>query len=124
MTYSSSLAKGWWYKGNGASSDRWSYSWAVANSLRWYLATKHNGLSATIVDSPFSLQLGDVITYDFDGDGKWQHNTIVTDFDPLGNPLVNAHTYNARKRFWDYHDSLAWTPKIQYSFFHINDEFK
>ena len=68
---------------------------------------------------PLYLMLGDIICYDFEGDGRFNHNTIVTGKDEYGNPLVNAHTTNSRMRYWNYEDSTAYTPNIQYKFFHI-----
>lgn len=109
--------QGWWI-GQGT----WSLSWSTAHSLRWYLAGSIKGLTATIVETPEQLQLGDVIVYDFENDGRFDHATIVTAKD--GNtPLVNAHTYNVRERLWDYKDSYASTPDARYIFFHINDQF-
>ncbi len=111
---------GWWYQGNGSERDRWSLSWAVAHSLRWYLASRQpGGIQAEEVSSADQLMIGDVICYDFDGDGTWQHNTIVTAKDGNGMPLVNAHTGSSYHRYWDYHDSYAWTERIRYKFFHI-----
>ncbi|MNN92744.1 putative amidase domain protein [compost metagenome] len=65
------------------------------------------------------LDIGDVICYSWDGDGRYGHSTIVTGFDPGGMPLVNAHTVNSRNRYWDYSDSYAWTERTQYRFYHI-----
>lgn len=107
---------GWWLQ-----SSNWSYSWAVANSLRLYLGNSKAGLRAREVSSPDQLLLGDVICYDFEGDGRYNHNTIVTGKDANGMPLVNAHTYNSRKRYWAYEDSSAYTPNIKYKFFSIID---
>ncbi|MGE6261072.1 amidase domain-containing protein [Heyndrickxia sporothermodurans] len=109
-------SKGWWMSGNS-----WSYSWSVANSLRLYLASSTIGLKAREVSSPDELSLGDVICYDFQGDGRYDHNTIVTGKDAFGMPLVNAHTYNSRMRYWQYEDSSAYTPNIKYKFFTIVD---
>lgn len=109
-------SKGWWMRGNS-----WSYSWSIANSLRLYLSTSKSGLQAREVSSPDELQLGDVICYDFQGDGRFDHNTIVTGKDAYGMPLVNAHTYNSRMRYWAYEDSSAYTPNIKYKFFTIID---
>ncbi|WML49811.1 amidase domain-containing protein [Neobacillus sp. PS3-34] len=111
-----SRASGWWLKRNN-----YSYSWAVANSLRLYLANSKSGLRASEVRSPEQLTLGDVICYDFQGDGRFDHNTIVTGKDANGMPLVNAHTYNSRMRYWAYEDSTAYTPKIKYKFYSIFD---
>ncbi|HLT54938.1 MAG TPA: amidase domain-containing protein [Bacillota bacterium] len=107
-------SRGWWYSG-----DSWSYSWAVAHSLRWYLSGSTVGLTGTEVERPEELEPGDVICYDFSGDGRWDHNTIVVSKDYYGMPLVNAHTDNSRHRYWSYEDSTAYTPDIQYKFFRI-----
>lgn len=109
-------SQGWWYQNNN-----WSFSWAVAHALRWYLGTSKSGLQANEVNRPEHLELGDVICYDFDGDGRWQHTTIVVAKDQNNMPLVNAHTTNSRMRYWAYEDSTAYTDKIQYKFFHIRD---
>ncbi len=114
MTGFPDRGKGWWYQGNN-----WSYSWAVAHAFRWYLSGAKTGLRGEERQRASDLEVGDVICYDFDGDGRWQHSTIVVAFDINGEPLVNAQTSNSRMRYWTYEDSTAWTPAIQYKFFHI-----
>jgi hypothetical protein len=106
--------KGWWMK-NG----QWSHSWAVAHSFRWYLSGSRTGVRTIEKTSPDELVLGDIICYDFQGDGRFDHTTIVVAKDRKGMPLVNAHTTNSRMRYWSYEDSTAYTPNIQYKFFHI-----
>ncbi|MDD9149385.1 amidase domain-containing protein [Sporolactobacillus sp. CQH2019] len=108
--------RGWWQQYSN-----WSFSWAVANNLRWYLSRSGNLIGAVETDKPDKLVPGDVICYDFEGDGRWNHNTLVTALAPSGQPLVSAHTYDARHRDWAYTDSPAWTDRIQYKFFHIRD---
>ncbi|WHY87585.1 amidase domain-containing protein [Neobacillus novalis] len=108
---------GWWLQNKN-----WSYSWTMAHSLRQYLANSKSGLRAREVSGPDQLLLGDVICYDFEGDGRFNHNTIVTGRDANGEPLVNAHTYNSRMRYWAYEDSSAYTPNIKYKFFTIVEE--
>lgn len=105
---------GWWYE-----RDKWSYSWSVAHSLRWYLSGAESGLIGVEVDVAEKLLPGDVICYDFEGDNRWDHTTIVVAKDAEGMPLVNAHTNSSRNRYWSYEDSLAWTPNIKYKFFTI-----
>jgi hypothetical protein len=117
MSISSNRAKGWWMKQHN-----WSFSWTVANSMRWYLPGAKSGLRAREVDHPEELQLGDVICYDFQGDGRFDHTTIVTKKDQDGMPLVNSHTYNSRMRYWAYEDSTAYTDQIKYKFFMIVDD--
>ena len=110
-------SKGWWYQ-----EGKWSYSWSVAHSLRWYLASSKIGLRAKEVPEPGQLLPGDVICYDFQGDGRYDHTTIVVAKDANGMPLVNAHTYNSRMRYWSYKDSSAYTDRIQYKFYSIVDD--
>ncbi|WP_163538036.1 amidase domain-containing protein [Gracilibacillus sp. YIM 98692] len=107
-------SKGWWYSG-----DSWSYSWSVAHTFRWYLSGSTIGLKGTEVENPEDLMPGDVICYDFQGDGRFDHTTIVVTKDSQGMPLVNAHTNNSRHRYWTYEDSAAWTNDCEYRFFHI-----
>lgn len=123
MNYTGKRESGWWYQGRDGSRELWSYSWAVAHALHTLLSTSKRGLGAERVNLPHQLSIGDVICYDWDGNGRFQHNAIVTDFDADGMPLVNAHTANSRMRYWDYKDSYAWTPDTIYHFFHITDTF-
>ncbi|MBD8500733.1 amidase domain-containing protein [Paenibacillus arenosi] len=123
MNYTGKRELGWWYRGMIADREAWSYSWAVSNSLEIYLTYNQSGLRAIAVDHPKELKLGDVILYDWDGNGHYQHSSIVTSFDLNGMPLVNAHTTNSRHRYWDYQDSYAWTEATAYRFFHITDVF-
>ncbi|WP_096155462.1 MULTISPECIES: amidase domain-containing protein [Bacillus] len=105
---------GWWMR-----SQNWSFSWSVAHALRWYLPKAKQGLRSKEVGSARELMPGDVICYDFQGDGRFDHNTFVVAKDQDGMPLVNAHTSNSRMRYWAYEDSTAYTPNIKYKFFHI-----
>jgi hypothetical protein len=114
MTGWQNRSKGWWYR-----SDNWSYSWSVANAMRWYLSGSQSGLRGEEKQTASDLVPGDVICYDFDGDGTWQHTTIVVAKDANNEPLVNAQTANSRMRYWKYEDSTAYTPNIKYKFFHI-----
>lgn len=113
MEYTGRRDQGWWYLGPN---ENWSFSWAVAHSLRWYLDVSGRGQKR---ESARELELGDVISYDWDGDNTWQHNTIVVGFDPQGEPLVAAHTVASWGRPWAYTDSPAYTPRTQYLFWHV-----
>ncbi|MDF2724266.1 MAG: hypothetical protein K0Q59_3941 [Paenibacillus sp.] len=123
MNYTGKRESGWWYEGQDGSRELWSYSWAVAHSLQSYLTASKGGLHAELVQAPELLSIGDVVCYDWDGDGRFQHNAIVTGFDAASMPLVNAHTTDSRMRYWDYRDSYAWTPNTRYRFFHLADYF-
>jgi cell wall-associated NlpC family hydrolase len=122
MNYTGKRASGWWYAGKKGSQELWSFSWSVAHSLQSFLMNSRRGLHAYAVNDPRELGPGDTICYDWDGDGRYQHNTIVIANDANGMPLVNAHTYNSRNRYWAYNDSPAWTERTQYKFFRIADE--
>lgn len=106
--------QGWWYRGPN---EEWSFSWAVADSLRWFLETSGRGRR---VPSARHLELGDIISYDFDGDGSYDHNAIVVGRDGSGEPLVAAHTAPSWGRAWDYTDSPAYAPgRTKYLFWQI-----
>ncbi|RTE05839.1 amidase domain-containing protein [Paenibacillus whitsoniae] len=125
MDYTGKRDSGWWYAGKNGGQEQWSYSWAVANSLHAFFvhsAHKTHGLRGTEVEDPRELQPGDTISYDWDGDGRFQHNTFVIGKDANGMPLVNAHTFNSRNRYWAYKDSPAWTERTKYVFIHVADE--
>lgn len=110
------IRNGWWQQNN-----QWSWSWAVAHSFHWYLSGATVGLRAKQVEKPEDLLLGDIIVYDFENDGRWNHTTIVVAKDANGMPLVNAHSANSRRRYWSYEDSSKYTPQMKYKFFHILD---
>ncbi|QDX92661.1 hydrolase [Brevibacillus laterosporus] len=116
MIFTNNRAKGWWYRHRN---EGWSFSWAIANSLESLLAKGGAPFYAQQRETPQELEIGDIICYDFTGDGRWDHNTIVVAKDEQGFPLVNAHTFNAQYRFWEYLDSTAYTPSIKYRYFHV-----
>jgi hypothetical protein len=122
MDYTGKRQIGWWYTGKQGKQELWSFSWAVAHSLQSHISLSRKGLRGLTVASPQDLWLGDIISYDWDGNGRYEHNTIVTSKDANGMPLVNAHTYNCRNRFWDYRDSPAYSERTRYVFVHIADE--
>lgn len=108
---------GWWMQNHS-----WSYSWTVAHSMKSFLGSSKVGLRAVKTPSPEELSLGDVICYDFEGDGRYNHTTIVVAKDKMDMPLVNAQTYDSRMRYWSYEDSTAYTPSIKYTFYKIIDD--
>ncbi|MFC0272194.1 amidase domain-containing protein [Metabacillus herbersteinensis] len=110
-------SSGWWMQSND-----WSYSWTVANSMRLFLGSSKTGLRAKEVSTAEELMPGDVICLDFQGDGRYDHTTIVVAKDQNNMPLVNAQSYNSRMRYWSYEDSTAYTPNIKYKFYHIVDD--
>lgn len=121
MIYTDKRELGWWYRGRVNGREEWSFSWAVAHSLQYYLLTSRSGLRAEDAGDARRLELGDIISYDWNGDGRWQHSAVVTAKDSNGMPLVNAHTVSSKHRYWSYQDSHAWTEQTRYRFLHIID---
>ena len=109
--------KGWWIGGG-----TWSLSWSTPHSLRWYLAGSKRGMTATQVGSAEELELGDIIVYDFQNDGRYDHSTIVTAKNG-SEPLVNAHTYNVKHRTGTIKIHMHTGRMHRYIFFKINDNF-
>lgn len=94
----------WWYRRRGddpfdaAADDWWSCTWSLPENQFQYLSLNH----AETVDlrrSPEQarrLRLGDLVFYDWDGDGRLDHGSIVTAFDRFGRPLVTYRTLSPR----------------------------
>lgn len=120
MHYTNNVESGWWFRRTHAY-ESWSYSWSVAHSLRWYLASRDALDFAHALDSAKELMIGDVIFYDWNGDGIWQHSAVVVGHDPAGEPLVAAHSVNSFNRPWAYESSQSWSVKTKYTFCHIFD---
>jgi hypothetical protein len=117
MTGEPDRAKGWWYQAATKSRQaNWSYSWSTSNALYLYLTKQ---LGAAVESTAKSLRIGDVIFYDWNGTGRFNHTTVVTDFDSSGDPLVNAHTVPSYHRHYQYLDSPAWTADTRYAYVHI-----
>lgn len=120
MTDGGSRAVGWWYRfATGGQSANWSYSWSTANALVQWLLYR---LRAEVVSQARELKIGDLIFYDWAGNGKFGHSAVVVDFDANGEPLVNAHTDASYHRHHSYYDSRAWTPNTKYLYVHIPDQ--
>ncbi|WP_169729993.1 amidase domain-containing protein [Thermicanus aegyptius] len=117
MQYGRDRNAGWWYRFSSPPS--YSYSWAVAHSLKVFLETSISGVKGVPVEHPQQLEVGDVICYDFDGDGRWQHNALVVDFNMKGEPLINTHSYNRTHAHWALKDSPAHSVETKYLFFHL-----
>ncbi|KGR91271.1 amidase [Ureibacillus massiliensis 4400831 = CIP 108448 = CCUG 49529] len=129
MTGAPNRGRGWWITDGWQTGrpgqfarETWSYSWSVSHALRLYLENATSGLTATRVNSPSELTVGDVIFYDFEGDGRTNHSTIVTSM-INGVPYIHAHTVNSENRHYDYRNSLAYTPNTQYFYYKIDDVF-
>lgn len=95
----------WWYRRIGDDpydehdNDWWSCSWAIADSLFRYMRANH-GQGLNLSRNPRlarTLQIGDVIFYDWDDDGVLNHSSIVTGRNRQGQPLVTYRTLRPRR---------------------------
>jgi len=129
MTGMPNRSKGWWITDGWQTGrprqfarETWSYSWSVAQAFKLHLDNSKSGLTAKRVSSPSELTIGDVICYDFEGDGRINHTTIVTTM-VNGVPYIHAHTVNSADRLFDYRNSRAYTPNTIYYYYKISDVF-
>lgn len=111
MAATGGAGAGWW-----CNAGAWSFSWSVAHALVSYM---QGAELVAVRDRASSLHTGDIIAYDFTGNGTFDHTTIVVGRDAGGEPLVAAHSQNCLDRPWPYRDSPAYTPFIRYAFLHV-----
>ena len=85
-----------------------------------YLSNSKSGLRAVRKSSASELVPGDVICYDFEDDGRWNHTTIVVAKDADGMPLVNANIQRIiAAGVIGTMKIQGYTPQMKYNFFHI-----
>lgn len=104
----------WWYDNKNTSlttDDVASTTWTYCPSQRPFILS---GWGSETTSS--SLSRGDIIYYDWAGDGIWDHVAIVTGFDSSGAPLVSCHTTDYHNIKWNYGGSSC-----KYSCIHINN---
>ena len=118
MQQTDSRSTGWWFRFHSKETEPWSYSWTTSHALYSYLLSQRG---VKRVSSARDLKVGDVIFYDWSGQGTFHHSTFVVDFDHRGDPLVNAHTDASWHRHYLYLDSRAWTARTRYAFVHLPD---
>lgn len=127
LVYHANPTYNWWYKGSGKQTDRWSLSWTTAHSFYWFLATSAErgvGLQARPVSRAKDLKIGDLISYDWQNDGRWDHTAIVVAHNRSGEPLVSFHTPSSWQKHWRYTTSRRYDRnKTVYRFWHILDRF-
>lgn len=90
----------WWYRRVGVdpfdadANDWWSCSWALAN-LQFLYMQANGGEVLNLTRSPSlarRLRIGDIVYYDWDGDGVFTHSAIVTSHSSRGIPRVTYRT--------------------------------
>jgi hypothetical protein len=90
---------GWWYQNNGTSSpsdDSYSWSWInVAKQFGFWIGLRTDW-RATINN----IGKGDMVYYDWSGDGVWDHVAIVSGTNSANQKVVDAHTTDLYHTFW------------------------
>lgn len=100
----SAFGREWWYRRVGTErfdenhDDWWSCSWAVADAHLRYFRANHGQVLILSANARLArlLRRGDVVYYDWDGDGVFTHSAIVTGFTRAGSPLVTYRTLRPR----------------------------
>jgi hypothetical protein len=90
---------GWWYDKNGTSSvadDHYSLSWInVPKQMSYW-----NGRRSDWATSISGLGRGDLVYYDWSGDGAWDHVAVVVGTNSAGQKVVDAHTTDYFHTYW------------------------
>lgn len=78
----------------------------VADELAEYLSSESGFATSTELSwtqsEPPGAQLGDIIAYDWEGDGTINHLAMVTGYDQDRFPLVSQHTPTQTNRYWSW----------------------
>jgi hypothetical protein len=119
------MTTNWYYRYNHGGSE----AWIRTDSFKSFILYRGYGRlitrggfkelftpSSRYPQGPFAeMRLGDLITYEIDGDVD--HFGILTGQDPRGYPLVNSHTSDRYHVPMD----LGWEATTKFSLIHIND---
>ncbi len=90
----------WWYRYvtrepfDRNNDDWWSCTWSLPETQLRYLAANH-GQTGDLLENPAlakRLSLGDIIYYDWYGEGRFGHSAIVTAFNRYHVPYVTYRT--------------------------------
>jgi cell wall-associated NlpC family hydrolase len=96
---SGSWTSGWWYDKRGTSSpsdDAYSLSWINVEKQIGYW----NGRRTDWESSAGALSRGDIIYYDWTGDGVWDHVAVVAGNNSAGQRVIDAHTTDHYRVYW------------------------
>jgi cell wall-associated NlpC family hydrolase len=92
-------SNGWWYDKNGTSSpsdDSYSMSWInVSRQMSYWNARRTDW-----VTSIGRLGKGDLVYYDWSGDGAWDHVAMVVGSNSAGQKIVDAHSTDYYHAYW------------------------
>ena len=97
---------GWWYDKEGTSSpsdDTYSWSWiSCSRQIAFWLGTRIDW-----VTSISGVGKGDVIYYDWTGDGSWDHVAVLVGTNSAGQKVIDAHTTDHYHLFWKLGTSIT-----------------
>jgi len=104
---------GWWYDKQGTSSpsdDEYSWSWiSCSKQIAFWVGTRIDWVS-----SISGVNRGDVIYYDWTGDGSWDHVAMLAGTNSAGQKVIDAHTTDHYHHFWK-----LGTASTRYRFGHV-----
>ena len=96
---SGSYDTGWWYSKNGTSGtgdDHWSWSWiSCTKQINFWVGRRIDWVS-----SIGAVGKGDVIYYDWGGDGGWDHVAVLVGTNSAGQKVIDAHTTDHYRVWW------------------------
>jgi hypothetical protein len=96
---SGTASSGWWYDKHGSSSpsdDTYSLSWINVTGQMSFWNTRRTDWQT----SAGVLSRGDVIYYDWTGDGAWDHVAVVAGTNSSGQKIIDAHTTDHYHVYW------------------------
>jgi len=77
-----------------------SHAWAGADPFRLYAVSSGRTTSVSL-SAIKSLQLGDILSCDWEGDGSFDHSVMVTNRDTYGNIYLTYHSNNTLNILYD-----------------------
>lgn len=94
----------WWYRHlssepfDGSNDDKWSCTWSLPENQFRYESANQGQAMDLLANPAFAkrLQLGDIIYYDWHGEGRFTHSAIVTRFNRNHVPYVTYRTLKPR----------------------------
>ena len=120
----------WWYERYVGNHNN---AWTASQNFENYLSLNPNDLyegtwgpaQARMPYTPDTVTTGDVIFYDWDGDGHIDHTAIQTGYGPtrdgLNGNYIDQHTPARLHTFWSGITYNTHFRQTKYTFFHINN---
>ncbi len=123
----------WWYRRIGNEpwdddhNDWWSCTWSLAEN-QWHYLVANQGRTADLLANPSLarlLDLGDLVFYDYQGQGRFTHGAIVTAKSRNRIPYVTYRTLRPRSPRRNVHWQLRFRGRPQRLFgVRLNDQLQ